>query len=84
MTFEASLGLGSQRFSHNAESNGSDPGGAFAGVGGWVNDRMAITGRISSVSIFRRNQYDDDVRFTLAFVVGSLQYWIGDSLWASR
>jgi hypothetical protein len=79
LTFEANIGLGFI-WARN-EGRDSDTEGALAGLnlglGGWLNDRMAVTGRIAGATF----SPSDGVRFTQGFAGPSLQYWTDDHVW---
>src|SRR5690349_15771491 len=80
MTVELNLGVGwaqtSDENGDNAVTSDAVLGGLDIGVGGWLNSRMAITGRLAGVS-------DSQNGFTAAaiFLGPSLQYWVNDNLW---
>lgn len=78
MTFEANIGLG---WIHASADGGSDTsdlglGGLDIGVGGWINPKLAITGRIAGVTLS-----DNGARLTSGVLVGSAQYWVDDHFW---
>ena len=78
MTFEANLGLGWIRASTDNNSDTSDLSlaGLSLGVGGWMNDKLAITARIAGVT-----DSESGGRLTHAFFGPSAQYWVDDHLW---
>jgi hypothetical protein len=81
VTFEANLGIGWLRLSGDGESDTSDLGGAFCiGVGGWVSPKLAITGRLATVTAFD-SAGGYDFTYTNAMIGGALQYWIDDHIW---
>ncbi|MEO8703335.1 MAG: hypothetical protein ABI867_25030 [Kofleriaceae bacterium] len=79
LTFEANIGLGFIWARNEGED--SDTEGALAGldlgVGGWINNRMALTARVAGATY----SPEDGVRFTTGFFGPSLQYWVDDHLW---
>ncbi len=82
MTFEANLGIGWQRISYAGQSDTSDlgVGGLCLGVGGWMNERMAITARLAGVTV-SADEFESDYRFSAFFLGGALQYWFDDHFW---
>jgi len=79
MTFELNLGIGWIRAANDSDSETSDLGigGLNLGVGGWVNPKLAISGRIAGVTYS-----EDGASLTQGFLGVSAQYWIDDHFWA--
>jgi len=77
-TFEVNLGLGFIHASLGTQSDNSDAalGGADLGVGGWLNEHLALTVRLSGVTYVEGAN-----RLTDAFLGPSLQYWIDNNFW---
>ncbi len=79
MTLELNLGFGMVW----ARSEGQDSetetalAGLNLGIGGWLNERMALTGRVSGTTFSPQ----DGVRFTTGVIGPSLQYWTDDHIW---
>lgn len=79
-TFEGGLGLGVGWAKADNETSDSQGGLSVAfGLGGWLNDHLALTARLQE-SVF---QLDDNVSLYHAFFGPSLQYWTDDHLWLS-
>ena len=84
-TFEVGLGAGWRlpdgRVGRDSEILGVRPGIDFAGpnlgVGGWVNPRLAITGR---VAVVRWTDLLDLGKYN-AVVVAAAQYWVSARVW---
>lgn len=82
MTFEANIGIGYIW----AECDGCDSdkevalGGLNLGIGGWMNERMALTLRAAGVT-YSDSEGDIDLRFTTAVLGPHLQYWVDDHFW---
>jgi hypothetical protein len=80
MTGELNLGVG---FIWARNGNGQDSdselalAGLNAGIGGWLNERMALTVRFAGATYSPA----DGVRFTTGFAGPSLQYWTDDHFW---
>jgi hypothetical protein len=73
VTFEANLGIGYL----SAEGDDSEAGGAFGiGVGGWLNPKLAVSVRLSTVTLS-----DPGVRLTSGFLGPSAQYWVSNNFW---
>jgi len=81
-TFEANIGVGFMWAT--VEDDESDKkvalGGIDVGLGGWINERMAITARIAGVT-YTESEGDIDLRWTTGFAGPSLQYWLDDHVW---
>jgi hypothetical protein len=79
LTFEANLGLGLVWARSDGENSDSETGlgGLNLGLGGWLTDRLALTGRIAGATFFPA----DDFQATLVFAGPSLQYWTNDHFW---
>ena len=77
-TFELNLGIGFIHASVGSASDNSDAalGGANLGVGGWLDDHLALTVRIAAVTYS-----ESGARFTDAFFGPSLQYWFDSNFW---
>jgi hypothetical protein len=77
-TFELNLGVGFIHASAGNISDNSDAalGGVDLGVGGWLNEHLALTLRIAGVTYSQ-----GDGRFTDAFFGPSLQYWFDNNFW---
>lgn len=78
LTFEANLGVG-WIVAHDAEDDKTSDtgfGGLCLGFGGWVSPQLAITGRLSGVTIS-----EEGARLSHIFVGPSLQYWVDDHIW---
>ena len=82
MTFEANLGLGWQHLSYAGESDTSNLGigGLCLGVGGWMNERLALTARLAGVTVSPES-VDGNYRVNAFFLGGALQYWIDNHFW---
>lgn len=80
MTVELNLGLG-YIWARNDQGQESDTEAGIAGLnvglGGWLNERMALTGRIAGATF----SPSDGVRFTSGFLGPSLQYWVDERVW---
>lgn len=80
MTVELNLGIGWAHASDgdSGASTTSDVvlGGLDLGVGGWLNSKMALTGRIAGVS-----DSQNGVTAVSVFVGPSLQYWLDNHFW---
>ncbi|HEY5928619.1 MAG TPA: hypothetical protein VIV11_43335 [Kofleriaceae bacterium] len=79
MTFEANLGIGWIRLTDeggDSETSDVGVGGLSLGVGGWMNEKVAITARLSGVTIS-----EDDSRFSAIFLGPSAQYWVDKHFW---
>jgi hypothetical protein len=78
MTFELNLGLGWIHISADEVSDTSDLGlgGLSIGVGGWLNEKLAITGRIAGVTLS-----ENDSQLSNVFFGPSLQYWVDNHFW---
>lgn len=80
MTVELNLGIGWAHASNNdggtSATSGAVLGGLDLGVGGWINPKMALTGRIAGVS-----DSQNGVTAVAVFVGPSLQYWLDNNFW---
>lgn len=83
MTVELNLGLGF--LSNDNENTDTRTGlaGLNFGIGGWLNPNMAVTGRISVVTI---GADEDELggldgRLSHLFLGPSLQYWANNNFW---
>ena len=78
-TLELNRGVGGVRLTdHMSDSTSSDVGlaGLSVGVGGWVSEKVAISGRLAGVTIS-----EDDSQFSAIFVGPSAQYWVDEHFW---
>ena len=78
LTFEANLGFGVLWANSDDGDLDSETGlgGLDLGLGGWLSDRLALTGRIAGATVFV-----EDSQFSLVSVGPSLQYWTNDHFW---
>lgn len=78
MTFEANLGLGWIRASADGESDTSDLGigGLSLGVGGWTSPKVALTARLSGVTLS-----ENGAQLSHVFLGPAAQYWVDDHFW---
>jgi hypothetical protein len=78
MTVELNLGLGWLQASDGNDSATSDLGigGLSLGVGGWLNPKLAVTGRIAGVTLS-----DNGATLSNVFFGPALQYWIDNHFW---
>ena len=80
MTFEVNVGIGWMRTSpENGDAFTSDlgVGGISLGIGGWVNPKLAITGRAAGVTI----PGEGDAQASAIFLGPSVQYWVDNRFW---
>lgn len=78
MTFELNIGFGWVNASADGDSETSDLGlgGLSIGVGGWLNEKIALTGRIAGVTLS-----ENDAQLSDVFFGPSIQYWIDNHFW---
>jgi hypothetical protein len=78
LTFEANLGVGWLMVSDGDQSDTSDVGmgGLCLGIGGWMNERLAITARLAGVTLQR-----DSVSLSHIFLGPSAQFWLSEQFW---
>jgi hypothetical protein len=79
MTVELNLGAGLVWARNEGQDSDTEKAlaGLDLGVGGWLNNKMALSGRIAGATFSPQ----DGVRFTSAFFGPSLQYWTDDHFW---
>jgi hypothetical protein len=81
MTFEANIGFGMLQFSGDSESESEGAvAGISLGIGGWINEKMAITARLAPVTYHESNDFID-FYLSAIFLGPSVQYWIDDHIW---
>ncbi|HLL25375.1 MAG TPA: outer membrane beta-barrel protein, partial [Kofleriaceae bacterium] len=82
LTFEANLGIGWVWQSVEGEDSESEValGGLNLGLGGWLNERMALTIRAAGAT-FSETDGEIDFQFTTGIIGPSLQYWVDDHFW---
>jgi hypothetical protein len=78
MTFELNLGLGWIQLSSGGESDTSDLGigGLSLGIGGWLNPKLAITGRVAGVTLSENGSQLSNI-----FLGPAVQYWVDNHFW---
>ena len=81
LTFEANIGFGLLHFSGEGDSDSEGAlGGIALGLGGWINEKMAVTARLAPVTYFESND-GGDFYLSAIFFGPSVQYWIDDHIW---
>lgn len=81
LTFEANIGFGLLHFASDNDSDSEGAlGGIALGVGGWINEKMALTARLAPVTYFDSAE-GVDFYLSAIFFGPSLQYWIDDHIW---
>jgi hypothetical protein len=81
LTFEANIGLGMLMYSTESDSESEGAvGGIALGLGGWINEKMAITARFAPVTYHESNDFID-FYLSAIFLGPSIQYWIDDHIW---
>jgi hypothetical protein len=78
-TVELNLGIGFIHASNDTASSNSDASlaGLSLGVGGWLNDHLALTVRIAGIT-----DSESGGKVVDAFFGPSLQYWFDNNFWA--
>ena len=82
LTFEANLGVGFMWVESDGDESDKEValGGLNLGVGGWLNERMALSLRIAGTT-YTDSEGDVDLRFTTGILGPHLQYWVDDHFW---
>lgn len=85
VTFEANIGFGLLYASSNNDSDSKGGvGGISLGLGGWVNERLAVTARFAPTTYHDSSDSvlgNLDLYISNIFLGPSLQYWIDDHAW---